>query len=685
MRRGRPTRAGGDQIGPKPSHSPLRPARGDPFTALDANSAPVSDHTLDDASIRFPALDDFSLLHEKGSRFSFDPKKDAPKQPKPDISQRVTNALADDAFAQLKASALPSTNSSKPDAQSLSMRTSSRPVSSHAPQSNSISRTASLEHRVPKKSTMISTGTMTSPPPSPPLKPQPVPNRPIFRIPASSSSHRSSSQPRKSFTESNDLDTTRPEPTSRPGLLDHRSKSQILIVDPSKSSRTSFDTSHRPFHLSGLDESVHRSKSANAKSRPSSLQASKPNLLRRLSREKSSNDALSQEADWLTGIPKGEADEGEDATKIDSNVEYLKKMEEGDTSKRKEKRMSGGSKHIKRSSMPSVSLSGTKQMLAGRFGEAFRKFETNNGPEAREHSHSPNRGPSDLTPIAGSEATDGRSDDGKVVEETEDVPPEVRRELERRRLSQEERRVAEGAAAYKIRLAEGGDTRPGPNSKAASIQSKVKSLLDESGRASPSPTKTAEGYGRFTNPQPSPNPQSQMVSSELPLRTSSREPSSVSQISQYPPRLASKPESRPATQSSFLPPRLPNTMSAPPMTNIKPSQEGPSLQNRTQRPAGPPKPQPKPQALRTGDKPLLSPAKPSSLASRKTPIAQTPPQPHPKTISGQVDDDWETTFSKRYPDLSGLEMVETEIDHRDTSAGSFKASNLGKEMRVRDV
>ena len=694
MRRGRPTKAGGDARGPKPSPSPLRSAAGDPFTALDSKNAPVSDLVLDDASTRFPALDDFSLLHEKGSRFSFDPKKDEPKVAKHDINQRVTNALADDAFAQLKASTVSPADVGKPDTHPSAPGTNSRPVSSHTPQSSSVSQPMPLENRVGHKSTMVSTGTMTSPSPSPPLKTQSVSSRPIFRFPASSSRDRSSSQPRKHITETSDLDAMRPDNTSRPGLLDHRSKSQILTADSSKSSRTSFETSHRSSYLSGLDDSVHRSKSANSKSRPSSLQSSKPNILRRLSREKPSNDTTSQEAAWLIAVPADEADDGEEAVKIDSNVEYLKKVEEEDTSKRKEKRISGGSKHNKRSSMPSVSLSGTKQMLAGRFGEAFRKFETNNGPETRERSHSPNRGPSDLTPIAGSEATDGRSDDGNVVEETEDVPPEVRRELERRRLSQEERRVADAGAAYKLRLAEGGDTRLGPISKAASIQSKVKSLLDESGRASPSPTKTAEGYGRFTDRQPSPKPQSQPVASELPVRTTSRQVVTVSssnpQTSQFPSRIASKPESRPTKQSTFVPPRLSNTMSAPPITNVPPSQESTSLEIRIHKPTGPPKPQPKPSALRTGDRPPHSPAKPSSLASRKTPLSQTQQQsqqpPSTETaIDGSVDDDWETNFSKRYPDLSGLEMVETEIDHRDANAGSLKTSNLGREMRVRDV
>ena len=170
-------------------------------------------------------------------------------------------------------------------------------------------------------------------------------------------------------------------------------------------------------------------------------------------------------------------------------------MEEGDPTKKKEKRTSSGSKGEKRRSMPSISLSNTKSIIAGRFGEAFRRFETNN--ETNRDATALDR-ESILTPITGSEATDGRSDDGQVIEEVEDTP-EVRRELERRRLSQEERRVAEGAAAYKKQVAEqGGETnknRGREGTRAAMIQNKVQSLLDESNKASP--TKPPDGYGHF--------------------------------------------------------------------------------------------------------------------------------------------------------------------------------------------
>ena len=133
--------------------------------------------------------------------------------------------------------------------------------------------------------------------------------------------------------------------------------------------------------------------------------------------------------------------------------------------------------------------------MAGRFGDAFRRFE-GGGPGPR--GSSPSRIDRDLVPIVGSEQTDSRSDDGySALEETEAISPEVRRELERRRLSQEEKRVADAGVAYRQKLAKNSDegirgVHPGEggqqqavNSRAASIQSKVKTLLDENGKASP--------------------------------------------------------------------------------------------------------------------------------------------------------------------------------------------------------
>ena len=685
MRRGRPTKVGeeGSIKVTKPSPSPLRPSEDDPFTALDSKGQTNSDNNLDDVSSRFPALDDFSILHEEGNRFSFDQKSDASTQPKQDISQRVTNALADDAFAQVKGSGIAPSTQSSTRAPSMASKPVSRPISSHLVQPRQDSRAPSSERQISERPSMISTGTMTSPPSSPKLRAQQPLNRPVWRVPQSSE-QRSLSQPRKSNADQNHLSTVRSEAALRPPLMEHRSKSQTNLTD-SASKRASVEASQRSINAGDGDDSLRRSVSAKTKSRPSSMQSSKPSLLQRMSRDKPQGEAA-EELARLTTVDTANGEENEDATRIDSNVAYLKAVEGEDASKRKEKRVSSGSRHIKRASLPSVSLSGTKQLLAGRFGEAFRKFEHSNNSNQRLLSESPPGESNDLTPIAGSEATDGRSDDGKF-DEVEDVSPEMRRELERRRLSEEEKRVTDAATAYKQRVAQGVE-RAGPSSKAASIQSKVKSLLDETGRGSPSPTKTAYGYGKYTDQQLqtlSPRVDSQ------PVRTSSRQapPSIISRPPHMDP-VSSKPNAHAPKPAGYIPPPLTFTNSAPASSANVAKPEGPSLSVRP-RPSGPPKPQPKPQSLRTGE--ITSPPPPNSTAR---PVVGAVPQPSslptsqqkppPPLLDGNQEDDWEKNFSKRYPDLSGLEMVETEIDQREANANTLnKSSSLKRDTKVRDV
>lgn len=329
----------------------------------------------------------------------------------------------------------------------------------------------------------------------------------------------------------------------------------------------------------------------------------------------------------------------ESDTNITSDVDFLKAKEEERTRKVQHKRLSSGSRHGKRASLPSISLSGTtKNLLAGRFGDAFRKFEGGNNDSAndRDRSPSPSRDPINvLTPIAGSEATD-LSDDRHGLDDTEDVSPEIRRELEKRKLEAEEKRVANAAAEYRRRLAEKGHGTGRDAGKATSIQNKVQSLLKENDKPA---TKAAAGYGRFTDAN------------------------GVAQVRQYestapvPPakdnslrRVPSKPISR-----DF------KAMSAPPSTINLPIQDPTAMPSPrpVQRPMAPPKPK---------------------VLSTRTGRVEGALQP---TISGTMNgaesistgDDWEANFSKRYPSLSGLEMVETDIE----------AAPKSVPMRTREV
>ena len=645
MRRGRPVKTEADPKGSKPNPSPMRGAS-DPFAALDAG-VPGS-ALVDEVSSRFPPLDEFSLLHDSGSKFAFDQKPESEVKPlTKDINQRVTEALADDAFARSAASKRSSTIRSKPVPQA---------TGSGAKPQNGFSENSLSENprEASEQPAMVSTGTMTSPTPPPPASKSMVSSRPIYRFPPSPEP-RSSSLPRASDASIVAAASLRADAHGRPrpGLLDHRSKSQLGTLNVPRSpvsSRPSLE-GQRPSKLE-LDSTISRSKSTNSKVRPTSVYLDpKRNFFR--SRDQSCGDSSqdderrrSYEPGQLPSAFAQDADFGTEATKISSNVDFLRAMEEEDPLKKRDKRLSSGSRHVKRASMPSISLSGTKSLLAGRFGDAFRRFETNtSNSNQRPPSPSPEHGGRELTPIAGSEATDDRSDDGRAMDESEEVPPETRRELERRRLDQVEKQVAGGAAAYRERFNDKRIITPNSRSatnRAASIQSKVKTLLDETGRASPSPTKSGgfEQNNNFTNQQ---TPQTQ---DSNPTRTRLQPLSKRPTSNDLPSSALETPSESP----------LPTSRQQPPVT-------APLNPRISAAPTNRPLPPSKPQALRTGERAPLYPAKPSSLATKNRPLPQ---RPLGGATSGPVpgDDDWELQFSKKYPSLAGLEMVETEIDGR---------------------
>ena len=655
MRRGRPTKNDPSAPVHKPNSSPLRAVSSDPFVALDTD--PSERSAADELANRFPPLDQFSLLHDSGASFAFDPDAKAAPKASDDINQRVTNALADEAFGQTAplAKATPSiTQRAQPRVNS---RSKDLEENLTAPVSTS-TKSIGNQPQQTQRPAMVSTGTMTSPTPQENHIQSTTSNpRPIFKFPPSPI-QRPLSQPRASDASMQVAAKLRADviSSSRPSLLEQRSKSQVgnLGVEKSPvSSRPSLE-GQRPSNLE-VDSGISRSKSANFKSRPVSDQVgSKMNFLRGQSPSSGRSPvdgpyAVLNATERLPMTLTGDLENGAEATKIDSNVDFLRAMEEEEPSRRKEKRMSGGSKHVKRSSMPSISLSGTKNILTGRFGEAFRRFETiNNGSSQRTSSPSPDRSGRDLTPIAGSEATDGRSDDGFGLDESEEVPPEVRRELERHRLAQEEKRVANAAAAYRQRINDGNSDARGrlskPNDRAVSIQSKVKSLLDESGQ--PSPDKTVQGYSRFRqSPDRKRLPQNQI------RKTNQSEIQPQTQLRQSSLMREQGPPNPPSSSVASSNPNRPAQISTPP--NVLP-------ERTSSRPNAPPKPQPKPHALRTGareDQRPLSPAKPANLTGKALPLL-----PLKGNTSPNSGDDWEANFSKKYPSLAGLEMVETEID-----------------------
>ena len=692
MRRGRPTKPLSEHTATKSSPSPLRGAASDPFAALDSTqtSAEVAP-SADELSSRFPTLDQFSLLHETGSKFEFDATSPGTSAQVKNISQRVTEALADEAFG------LPPHSSSVPtnlgDAPSFS-KADKTSLQRSLDRRHDLPKQSALVHpSIPQQPAMISTGTMTSPTPPPAqLVPSTMASSARYRFPASTE-HRSSSQPGASLSSKLGTSSLKPDALDprRPAFLDHRAKSQTTPVTVSRSlasSRPSLE-GQRPLFVD-IDNTLSRSRSVNTRPRPSSAYVeSNLDYLREREAARSKGAVGSSPPEDVNHSSASSSSAGEvhEDNKIASDVDFLRVMEEEEALKKKEKRSSSGSKHVKRASMPSISLSGTKTLLAGKFGDAFRRFETNtSNSEPRATSPSPDRGRRGLTPIAGSEATEGRSDDGNVIEETEDVSPEMRRELERRRLSQEERRVATGTAEYRKRLANregvirdrpaGGGSGSEVN-RAASIQNKVQSLLNGSNNKT-SPIKSAERYERSSEPERA--PQTRRRDDETP---SSHVQTSVQRKPLPSDRLSAMPGSRIAPMTTDLTidktrPQFNGTI-APTTTPLL-------TQRMQQRPPAPPKPK----GLRTGGggggPQFESPSSSSTnlnIQIQNATSSQEQSKDEHITHVQKDEDNWEKNFSKRYPSLSGLEMVETEID-RGRIANGLTTGDAGG-LRVKEV
>lgn len=665
MRRGRPTAPVQQPQGAKPSPSPMRGTASDPFAALDSQNVQVRSAAADELAARFPSLDEFSLLHDRGQKFEFGQSPPPTAEPKGDavLNKRITQALADDAFALPPVTRVESAPTTK--------------VSSAAP-SAGVSRSVSVKKPQPPKGTarpspptiqqptpqrpnvMVSTGVQTSPSSSPaPQKLPDVNKRPIWRVPEVPHHNRTLSTPRNFDKPLPSPSSLKPDHTlpTRPSLLEARSRSQTSMLNIPKSpasSRPSLE-SQRPSAYE-LGTALDRSKSANSQFRPNSIHV-ESNLDYLRDRERApgrSFDAPSL-AKASPSIAVAGSDSEPEEKNIRSSVDFLRVMEHDDGGHKKHRRSSSQSKHNKRSSLSSIT-SNTKSIVKGKFGDAFRMFESNNhsGHRDKDAPLTPTEDPLDrsgrqLTPIAGSEATGDQSDDERAIDETQDLPPEVRRELERRRLSQEEKRVADAAAEYRRRLAEQGDQgkgKAGPT-RASTIQNRVRSLVEDSQKVPP-PIRTVEGYGHYTD-------------SGKPLSLRPQDQSTARQ----PPVVARKPVATPtqAAPSSLAyakprpGPQPPTSASAPPA--VIRTGTGPQA-----RPSAPPKPK----ALRTGGLGDFV------TTGRQSPQITDKPLPIPADIADDAEFDVDS-FSKRYPSLSGLEMVETEIP----------SSGAGGRGKTRDV
>ncbi|KAK3111412.1 Ark- serine/threonine protein kinase [Teratosphaeriaceae sp. CCFEE 6253] len=766
MRRGRPTAPGQQApvVGAKPAASP---ARGDPFAALDSTDQAVRVGAVHELSRRFPSLDEFSIVHEKSGGFpsaTGAPKSAAEKEvagPKKaeKLEERVANALADEVFAGVLPKADVPTKSAivaRPAQPDVSPTKKPRTVT--APAREMTPRGPLVQQPLPKRpggapAPYRSTGVGSSPPPSAAVKPSGSAG-PIWRVPTDHH-HRAASQPRASESSQATASSLRPA-GQRPAFLDlHRSKSQVNTLTPAVAVGSPPTASSRPSlegHLPSFDmgeTSISRARSANSSwQRPASNVYVDDNLEYLREQEAAAAASRGSKRPSMEGrrhsrrqSQHGVVEKGGEEP-IEDDLGFLRREES--EHKSHHLRKSSSHSHQKRTSLPSMAA-GAKNIFAGRFGEAFKRFEpsgSGSGGDDRDSSNAapvapiaPEHDEGDgsrvlLSPIQGSEATAtpgkhshslslSRDDEdvgeevAVVEQETEDLPPDVRRELERRRVSQEERRVADAAAEYRARVTEAGSG--GAGSRASTIQKRVQTLLEE-GRQSPVRGGRAEGYGRYTDATNSDSEREGASVREKALPVA-RKPVEKASRNPYPVQTRT-PQMLPQTTPEHAPPLagvLHPSISAPPTQYpaqpSAPQQQQMNLQRVVSRPSVPPKAQ----ALRTGGSsrapqwpplaqqqqqqqsmppaadlpPKTLPAKPTATGrglaallakdlegvpeyppprtSSRVPVSAVPiPSQGTKSRGPGTDDagegwDLEADFSKRYPSLAGIEMVETEI------------------------
>jgi len=564
---------------------------GDPFAALDSSSPSIRSAAVEELAYKFPALDEFSILQEKGTGFKFDATKSVNEIAVP-VNSRTTQALADEAFASLQTPRSSGPSKPKPVVP-VKPRTSDSPhLRAESP---------SIKEPTPQRPGMVSTGTMTSLPGSPVLRDLPkVSDREIWRVPSAPSS---ASAPTKPPKPQNKVMRTPSYKNARPEEAQQLDRD---IPETTISSRPSLETL-RP-SVAHLGEPLHRSQSAGARTRSSKDRVPLRSKLQHI--RKISETELSEQNEQVER-PKSSVQAEESAieeTNITSDLDYLRVMEE----ERAGKSQTTEHKHTKHSSMPASMMLGSKNVFSGKLGDAFHHFE--NGASSR---RSPSPG---VIPIKDDERlNEGMSDKDESLEETEELSPELRRELERQRQSQEERRVAEAAAAYRQRVADRGEASsgaprgPAKSSRASAIQDRVKNLLEESTKVAPV-KKTASGYGRYTA---------------------------------TPEDAAAPPQSEPIRRQA--PPVAQKKLPAPPSR----TEDLDSLPSTSE-----------PQSLQASDIPIRATtprAPPKPVGLRKPGVATvSAPPPVEDVPSDDMPEDIESDFSKRYPSLS-LDIVEKEI------------------------
>lgn len=404
---------------------------GDPFAALD--SKPLRRPNHDELSSRFPSINEFSLMHDKESKFNFDTPVSSVSKPAKEPKAQVTEKLADAAFntgrsAQLAKQTV--TQKATPPKPLQKLSTSDFP-------GTPAEKTLQEPQQPRTASNYVSTGTMTS-------------------------------DDRLCKVDSKNTSTSQSLPRPHPSMHSTVSSGANLI---------SFSPT-----VANKKSATHKQSVDNDQLRPASTTLG-------LGLDNESRDQ------GLSISPQdGKASEQLTAKLSDTSKEPLSETKEW-----KKKAYTLPQSQARRLSYRDIQASSGTSKLKDAFEQPGRDDE---GKDWQHRSQSPRKSaaehisrPSSVAPPA----------DDMVNMAEDDMTPEIRREMERVQLEEEEKRVAAAQAEYRNRVARGSSAAAVSNGfkphlpvKSSAIQQRMQAYLNDDHRQSTVP-RTAEGYGKYTD------------------------------------------------------------------------------------------------------------------------------------------------------------------------------------------
>lgn len=660
MRRGRPTSSA-----PSQAAAPPKVTKGDPFAALDSSKSKAAVEA-DDISSRFPSLDQFSLLHDSGSKFDFEPSAASPTAAPSSSNPKLAERLADEVFApshgqRSSVSATPpirphsanppapfSAPKSRPDTDYPLHKVPSAPSKSSSDVSRAqsiISQNADLEAIASRTtSRYVSTGTMTGPDPSSQTDlasqlPKRVSSR-ISSINAQSPAQAEVRRPEEQFPAVSRSSTLQSD-------LINMNSSPRLSIQGDRPNQVATDVPGR-FEIPQF-----RPRPVSTNLENSSLDYLREKELSRPQSRASPNPIWSPPKQSPNITSSKNRPDGEPLTET-SDIEYLRSLEE------REARNEELEVTVKRSSMEGHSH--IKPKLVGKLGEAFKRFE----PDADQDVRTTARTPSPLKELSRGQLLSDPQDpiyESRESAEADDLSPEKKRELERQQLLDEEARVAKAQAEYRSRFGANGGPRAGsgptpasqgqPAPRALSIQNRVQSLLSEEARTTPV-QRSAEGYGKYSDAATAASKVEKPAPSipRKPVMVSRHQVGLPANVSSTAPNIASRSNSGNNT--------VPGNPSRP----------------VAGRPTAPKKPIHL-NSIPTGGRPAspvkaLRPVQPVPPANEELLIAMDLPGNPTLDMSAAEKDNYLEDFSKRFPSLGSIEMVERDVGAPDGGRGQVR-------------